>query len=105
MTHTRFNFTGTSLTLCPDHRADAMMWLWQEFEGTWTATVTGHPHCDVCAHDVSTQAGHAAGARVPAAFQAAVARQQDASVQGPSSTPGRAIPIFRDAPRTLSAIS
>ena len=90
-THTLFYINGASLVLCPEHRADAMMWLWQEFDGAFTATVTGLRHCDACA-----------GAQVPQAFRSAVDRQQ---TLGPISTPGRLLPVRRDAPRTLSALS
>ena len=66
MTHTLFNLGGnTSLVLCREHRNDAMMWLWHEYDGTWTATVTGHAQCDACAHR----------AQLPASFRAALRRQ------------------------------
>lgn len=89
--HTVFHLAGRSLILCSEHRADALMWLWQEFDGAWTASVTGDRSCDACA-----------GASVPAAFQSAVDRQQKL---GPVSNPGRPVPVVRHAPRTLSALS
>ena len=67
MTHTLFTLAEKStVVLCTSHRADAIMWLWQEFEGAWTATVTGHAHCDACIR----------GGNVPAGLRAAVQRQQ-----------------------------
>ena len=88
MTHTLFKLSGhTSLVLCKTHRDDAMMWLWHEFEGTWSATVTGHAHCDACAQPLA----------VPAQFRAALHRQE-----GPRSTPGRLLPAAGEPPRPLS---
>lgn len=93
MTNTLVQLTGnTSLVLCPEHRADAMMWLWQEFDGAWSATVTGHRACDACRH----------GDTVPAAFRAALSRQL---VPAPASKPGRPLSDFRNSPRTLSSLS
>ena len=78
MTHTLFTLAEkTTVVLCPAHRADAMMWLWQEFEGAWTATVTGHAHCDACVP----------GANVPAGLSAAVQRQQAPSPAASRWTP------------------
>ena len=91
MTHTLFNLAGhTTLVLCKTHRDDAVMWLWHEFEGKWTATVTGHAQCDACAHR----------AQLPASFRAALHRQ----ATPPRSMPGRPLAIPAGPPPTPSAI-
>lgn len=65
MNHKTFQLDSETLTLCPSHASSALMWLWQEFDGTWAAREATHHSCDACQH----------GDNVPAAFRAALERQ------------------------------
>ena len=67
MNHKTFQLDSESLTLCPSHASSALMWLWQEFDGTWSAREASHHTCDAC-HQ---------GDNVPKAFRAALKRQAE----------------------------
>jgi hypothetical protein len=68
MNHKTFQLDAQSLTLCPAHASSALMWLWQEFDGTWSAREATHHSCDACQQ----------GTNVPVSLRAALKRQADA---------------------------